>query len=64
MKGARIGDAQVAEKHAGFIINRGQATAREVLALIDRVKEEVHQKLGVILETEVRVVGEDEEEDE
>jgi UDP-N-acetylmuramate dehydrogenase len=60
LKGARIGDAQVAEKHAGFIINRGQATAREILALIDRVKEEVYQKSGIVLETEVRVVGEDE----
>jgi UDP-N-acetylmuramate dehydrogenase len=62
LKGARIGDAQVAEKHAGFIINRGQATAREILALIDRVKEEVYQKTGILLEPEVRVVGEDKEE--
>lgn len=62
LKGARIGDAQVAEKHAGFIINRGQATAREVLALIDHVKEVVRQKTGVLLETEVRIVGEDQEE--
>ena len=52
----------MAEKHAGFIINRGQATAREILALIDRVKEEVYQKPGILLEPEVRVVGEDKEE--
>lgn len=60
LKGTRIGDAQVAEKHAGFIINRGQATALEILALINRIKEEVHKKSGVMLETEIRVVGEDE----
>ncbi len=62
LKGVRIGDAQVAEKHAGFIINRGQATAREILSLINRVKEEVYQKSGILLETEVRVVGEEKEE--
>src|SRR5439155_15296228 len=41
LKGYRIGDAQVSEKHAGFIINRGHATARDVLALIEHVRERV-----------------------
>jgi UDP-N-acetylmuramate dehydrogenase len=60
LKGYRIGDAQVSEKHAGFIINRGQATARDVLALIQYVREQVQTTFGVWLETEVRVIGEDE----
>src|SRR5690554_6585284 len=59
LKGVRIGDAQVAEKHAGFIVNRGRATARDVLALIGRIKEEVRKKSGILLETEIRVVGEE-----
>lgn len=62
LKGYRIGDAQVSEKHAGFIINRGQATARDVLALIDYVRERVQAAYGVWLETEVRIIGEDEPE--
>ncbi len=60
LKGYRIGDAQVSEKHAGFIINRGQATARDVLALIQYVRERVQAAFGVSLETEVRIIGEDE----
>lgn len=59
LKGRRIGDAQVAEKHAGFIVNRGRATARDVLALIALIQEEVEKKTGIQLETEVRVVGEE-----
>jgi UDP-N-acetylmuramate dehydrogenase len=60
LKGCRIGDAQVSEKHAGFIINRGEATARDVLALIQHVRERVQAAYDVWLETEVRVIGEDE----
>jgi UDP-N-acetylmuramate dehydrogenase len=60
LKGYRIGDAQVSEKHAGFIINRGQATARDVLALIQYVREQVQAAYGIWLETEVRIIGEDE----
>lgn len=59
LKGKRIGDAQVAEKHAGFIVNRGRATARDVLALIALIREEVEKRTGIKLETEVRVVGEE-----
>lgn len=59
LKGARIGDAQVSEKHAGFIVNLGKATARDVLALIALVREEVFKKFGVSLEPEVRVIGEE-----
>jgi UDP-N-acetylmuramate dehydrogenase len=60
LKGYRIGDAQVSEKHAGFIINRGEATARDVLALIEYVRERVLAAYDVRLETEVRIIGEDE----
>jgi UDP-N-acetylmuramate dehydrogenase len=60
LKGYRIGDAQVSEKHAGFIINRGSATARDVLALIQHVRERVQAEYEVWLETEVRIIGEDE----
>jgi UDP-N-acetylmuramate dehydrogenase len=60
LKGYRIGDAQVSEKHAGFIINRGEATASDVLALIEQVRQRVFDAFDVRLETEVRIIGEDE----
>lgn len=59
LKGARIGDAQVSEKHAGFIVNVGNATAKDVLQLIEKVQAEVKAHSGVALETEVRIIGED-----
>jgi len=58
LKGVRIGDAQVSEKHAGFIVNRGQATAKDILALIGLVQERIKAAYGVELETELRIVGE------
>jgi len=57
LKGYRIGGAEVSQKHAGFIINTGQATARDVLDLIAHVKRMARVKLGVTLETEIRVIG-------
>lgn len=59
LKGFRIGGAQVSEKHAGFIVNRGDATAADVLALIEHVRRRVHEAFGVWLETEVRIIGEE-----
>ncbi|MBR5379275.1 MAG: UDP-N-acetylmuramate dehydrogenase [Clostridia bacterium] len=59
LKGTRVGGAQVSEKHAGFIINAGGATARDILDLIALVQEKVLKDSGVKLETEVRVLGED-----
>lgn len=59
LKGRRIGDAQVSEKHAGFIINVGQARAEDVLALIALIQREVKEKFSVSLQTEVRVLGEE-----
>ena len=56
LKGLTVGGAQVSEKHAGFVINRGGATCADVLALVDQVKERVLQQSGVELEMEVRVL--------
>lgn len=56
LKGLTVGGAQVSEKHAGFVINRGGATCADVLALVDQVKERVLQQTGVELEMEVRVL--------
>lgn len=59
LKGARVGGAMVSEKHAGFLINAGGATARDILALIELVRTRVLEASGVSLEPEVRIMGED-----
>ncbi len=59
LKGYRVGGAQVSEKHAGFIVNAGGATAKDILTLIGIVQDEVLARFGVHLETEVRILGED-----
>ncbi|NPV89332.1 MAG: UDP-N-acetylmuramate dehydrogenase [Firmicutes bacterium] len=59
LKGFNVGDAQVSEKHAGFIVNRGQATAGDVLGLIEIIQQVVQEHCGVRLEPEIQVVGED-----
>ena len=58
MQGYRVGDAQVSEKHCGFVINRGNATAAEVMKLMNDVADKVEEKFGVRLEPEVRRIGE------
>lgn len=58
LKGYKIGGAQVSEKHAGFIVNKGNATAQDILDLIDYVIKVVYEKFGKILELEVEVIGE------
>ncbi len=58
LKGERIGNAQVSEKHANFIVNLGQATAADIEALIHYVQSQVKQKHGIWLEPEVRIIGE------
>lgn len=57
LKGLTVGGAQVSEKHAGFIVNKGGATAADILALIEQVKQRVLDQTGVALEPEVRIVG-------
>ncbi len=57
LKGRAIGGAQVSEKHAGFIINRGNATASDVLRLIDVIRETVLREYGVLLECELCCLG-------
>jgi UDP-N-acetylmuramate dehydrogenase len=59
LKGRSVGGAQVSEKHAGFIVNTGGATASDILALIGIVQDEVSGRFGIRLETEVRILGED-----
>jgi len=58
LKGIRIGDAQVSEKHGNFIVNRGMATAADVLRLIALIQQRVFEKTGRALETEVKIIGE------
>ena len=59
LRGLRVGDAQVSEKHAGFVVNLGHATASDILALMDEIKARVLASTGVTLEPEVRILGED-----
>ena len=56
LKGLRVGGAQVSEKHAGFVINTGGATCRDVLELMDQVRERVLRETGMALEPEVKYV--------
>ena len=62
LKGFSIGDAQVSEKHAGFVINRGNARAADIMKLCREVSRRVHEQFGVNLEMEVRRLGKFEEE--
>jgi UDP-N-acetylmuramate dehydrogenase len=57
LKGCRIGDAEISEKHANFIINRGEATALDIENLIRYVQQTVADMTGIELEHEVRIVG-------
>lgn len=59
LKGLSVGDAQVSHKHAGFVINTGSASAKDVLDLIAEVQRRVYDQHGVHLEPEVRMIGED-----
>lgn len=59
LRGASVGGAQVSEKHSGFVINTGDATASDILNLIKHVQDEVYKQFGVELHTEVRIIGEE-----
>ena len=58
LAGYQVGGAQVSEKHCGFVINAGDATAKDVRTLMDNVRDIVYEKYGVTLEPEVKFLGE------
>jgi len=57
LKGMRVGGAEVAPFHANFIVNKGGATAADVLELIERIEKTVFEKTGITLEREIRILG-------
>lgn len=59
LKGFNVGDAEISRKHAGFIINKGNATASEVLELVTLVKDKVKEKFNVDIELEILVLGDE-----
>lgn len=59
LKGFSIGGAAVSEKHSGFVINRDNATAKDILELITHIQATIKEKFGVELNTEVRIIGEE-----
>ena len=58
LKGVRVGDAEVSMKHANFMVNRGQASAADVMALIGKVRSKIRRRAGVRLGLELKIVGE------
>jgi UDP-N-acetylenolpyruvoylglucosamine reductase len=58
LKGLRVGGAVVSEEHGNFIINEGNATAKDVLELIEMIRERVRAERDIELETEVEIIGE------
>lgn len=58
LKGYSVGGAQVSEKHAGFVINRGGATAKDVLEVVNHIKKTVFEKKSINIECEIRIIGE------
>jgi UDP-N-acetylmuramate dehydrogenase len=58
LKGYNIGDAYISDLHAGFIVNKGNATAQDVIQLIEYIKNTVHEKYNINLELEIKVIGE------
>lgn len=62
LKGKKIGGAEVSTKHAGFIINKENATSKDIEDLIKYVKKEIHDKYNVDIQEEVRIIGDEEKE--
>ncbi|MBR1779181.1 MAG: UDP-N-acetylmuramate dehydrogenase [Clostridia bacterium] len=58
LKGKTIGGAMVSDKHCGFIVNKNNASCKDVLDLMDLIKEEVYSKTGIMLESEIKILGE------
>jgi len=59
LKGMQIGNAKISEKHGNFIVNLGNAKARDIIALIDMITTKVNEERGIKLQTEVKIIGED-----
>jgi len=59
LKGFKIGGAEVSKKHAGFIVNTGNATASDVLELINLIQEKAREQFGVVLQPELKIIGEE-----
>ncbi|MBQ8666978.1 MAG: UDP-N-acetylenolpyruvoylglucosamine reductase, partial [Lachnospiraceae bacterium] len=59
LKGFSVGGAAVSEKHCGFVVNKGGATASDIIELIKKVRLTVNEKFGVLLVPEVVILGED-----
>ena len=58
LRGFQVGGAQVSEKHCGFVINKDQATASDVMNLMNQVSDKVYEEFGVRLQPEVKRLGE------
>lgn len=58
LKGYAIGDAEVSSKHSGFVINKGTATAKDVLSLVECIKDKVYEEFGKKIELEIEIIGE------
>ena len=58
LRGYQVGGAQVSEKHCGFVINKGEATAADICRLMQDVSDKVQAQFGVVLEPEVKMIGE------
>ena len=58
LKGARVGDAEISTIHAGFIVNKGQATCKDVLDLVKCIREKVYSSFGIVPELEIKLLGE------
>ena len=59
LKGYKIGGAEVSTKHAGFVVNTGNATSKDILNLIEYIQEKVYEKFNIKIEPEVQIIGED-----
>ena len=57
LKGMRVGDAQLSEKHSNYIVNLGQAKASDIVALIEKIKTEIKSEYQIDLEVEPELVG-------
>jgi UDP-N-acetylmuramate dehydrogenase len=58
LRGKRLNGAEISSKHTNFIVNRGGASAADIIALMELTRDRVHAQFGVVLETEIRILGE------